>query len=39
MLYKYKDAFHLRNEIATFLDIVVEIGVRDKSTLLLEHTM
>ena len=37
MLYKYKDAFSLRDEICTFQNIEVEIDVRDKSLLLLDH--
>ena len=31
MLYKYKEAFHLRDEIGTFPIIEVEIDVMDKS--------
>ena len=31
MLYKYKGVFSLRDEIGTFPNIEVEIGVRDKS--------
>ena len=31
MLYKYKDAFHLRDEMGTCLNIEVEIDVIDKS--------
>ena len=30
MLYKYKEAFHLRDEIATCPNIEVEINVTDK---------
>ena len=39
MLYKYKDAFSLRDEIGTCPNIEVEIDVTDKSPLLLDHTM
>ena len=31
MLYKYKDAFSLRNEIGTYLNTEVEIDITDKS--------
>ena len=31
MLYKYKEAFSLRDEIGTYSSIEVEIDVRDKS--------
>ena len=31
MLYKYKDAFSLRDEIGTCLNIEVEIDIKDKS--------
>ena len=37
MLYKYKDAFSLRNEIGTFLNIDVEIDVTEKHHSLLDH--
>ena len=30
MLYKYKDTFHLRDEIDTYLNVEVEIDVTDK---------
>ena len=38
MLYKYKEAFSLRDEIGTCPNIEVEIEVTDKSSLL-DHTM
>ena len=39
MLYKYKDAFSLRDEIGTCPNIEVEIDVTDKSPFLLGHIM
>ena len=39
MLYKYKEAFSLRDEIGTCPNIEVEIEVTDKSTFLLDHIM
>ena len=36
-LYKYKEAFSLRNEIGTCPNIEVEIEVMDKSPFLLDH--
>ena len=39
MLYKYKEAFSLRDEIGTCLNIEVEINVRNKSPFLLDHNM
>ena len=39
MLYKYKDAFNLRDEIGTCPHIKEEIDVTDKSPFLLDHTM
>ena len=39
MLYKYKEAFSLRDEIGTCPNIEVEIDVMDKSPFLLDHTM
>ena len=39
ILYKYKDAFSLRDEIGTYLNIEVEIDVTDKSPFLLDHIM
>ena len=39
MLYKYKEAFSLRDEIGTIPNIEVEIDVMDKSPFLLDHTM
>ena len=36
---KYKDAFSLRDEIDTCLNIEVEIGVTDKPPFLLDHIM
>ena len=39
MLYKYKDAFSLRDEIGTFPNIEVEIDVTYKSQFLLGHIM
>ena len=38
-MYKYKEAFNLRDEIGTCLNIEVEIDVIDKSPFLLDHTM
>ena len=37
MLYKYKEAFSLRDEIGTCPNIQVEIEVMDKSPFLLDH--
>ena len=37
MLYQYKDAFSLRDEIGTCLNIEVGIEVMDKSPFLLDH--
>ena len=39
MLYKYKEAFNLRDEIGSFPSIEVEINVTDKSPFLLDHIM
>ena len=39
MLYKYKEAFSLRDEIGTCPNIEVGIDVTDKSPFLLDHTM
>ena len=39
MLYKYKDAFSLKDEIATCPNIEVEIDVTDKSPFLLGQIM
>ena len=39
MLYKYKEAFSLKDEIGTCLNIEMEIDVMDKSPFLLDHTM
>ena len=39
MLYKYKEALSLRDEIATCPNIEVEIDVPDKSLFLLGHIM
>ena len=39
MLYKYKEAFSLRDEIGTCPNIEVEIDVTDKSPFLLDHTI
>ena len=39
MLYKYKEAFSLRDEIGTCPSIEVEINVTDKSPVLLDHIM
>ena len=39
MLYKYKEAFSLSDEIGTCPNIEVEIDVMDKSPFLLDHTM
>ena len=37
MLYKYKDTFHLRDEIGTCPNIAVEIDVTHKSPFSLNH--
>ena len=39
MLYKYKDAFSLRDEIGTCPNMEVEIDVTDKSPFSLDHIM
>ena len=39
MVYRYKEAFSLRDEIATCPNIEVEIDVTDKSPFLLDHIM
>ena len=39
MLYKYKDAFSLRDKIGTCPNIEVEIDVMDKSPFSLDHIM
>ena len=39
MLYKYKDAFSLRDDIGTCPNIEVEIDLIDKSPFLLGHIM
>ena len=39
MLYKYKDAFNLRDEIGMCPNIEVGIEVMDKSPFLLDHIM
>ena len=39
MLYQYKDAFSLRDEIGTCPNIEVGIEVTDKSPFLLDHIM
>ena len=39
ILYKYKEAFILRDELGTCLNIGVEIDVTDKSPFLLNHIM
>ena len=39
MLYKYKDAFILRDEIGTCPNIEVEINVKDKRPFLLGHIL
>ena len=39
MLYKYKEAFSLRDEIGTCPKIEVEIDKRDKLPFLLDHIM
>ena len=39
MLYKCRQAFNLRDEIGTCLNIEVEIDVLDKSPFLLDHDM
>ena len=37
MLYKYKEAFSLRDEIGTCPSIEVEINITDKSPFLLDY--
>ena len=39
MLFKYKEAFSLRDEIGTCPNIEVDINVTDKSPFLLDHIM
>ena len=39
LLYKYREAFSLRDEIGTCPNIEVEIEFTDKSPFLLDHTM
>ena len=39
MLYKYKDAFSLRDEIGSCPNIEVELDITEKSTFLLDHIM
>ena len=39
MLYRYKEAFSLRDEIGTCTNIEMEIDVSDKSPFLLDHIM
>ena len=39
MLYKYKEAFSLRDEVGTCPNIEVEINVTDKLLFLLDHIM
>ena len=39
VIYKYKEAFSLRDEIGTCPSIEIEIYVIDKSLFLLDHTM
>ena len=39
MLYKYKGAFSLRDEIGTCQNIELSIDMTDKSPFLLEHIM
>ena len=39
MLYKYKDAFSLRDEMGTCPSLEVEINITDKSPFLLDHIM
>ena len=39
MLYKYEEAFSLRDEIRTFPNMQEEIDVTDKSPFLLDHIM
>ena len=39
MLYKYKEAFSLRDDIGTYPNIEVEINVTDKLPLVLDHIM
>ena len=39
MLYKYKEAFSLRDEIGTCPNIEVEIEITDNSPFLLDHIM
>ena len=39
MLYNYKEAFSLRDEVGTCPNIEVEIDVTNKSPFLLDHIM
>ena len=39
MLYKYKEAFSLRDEKGTCPNIEVDIDVMDKSPFFMDHTM
>ena len=39
MLYKYKEAFSVRDKIGTCPNIEVEIDITDKSPFLLDHIM
>ena len=39
MIYKYRQAFSLRDEIGTCPNIEIDIDVTDKTPLLLNHTM
>ena len=39
MLYRYKDAFSLKDEIVTCPNIEIDIEVTDKSPFLLDHIM
>ena len=38
-VYKYKEAFSLRDEIGTWPNIEIKIDVMDESPFLLDHTM
>ena len=39
LIYQYKDAFSLRNEIGLCPNIEIEIDITDKSPFLLDHFM
>ena len=39
MIYEYREAFSLRDEIGTCPNIEIDIDVTDKTQFLLDHTM